>query len=93
MKKIKKYYHIYNFKEKKEEMTIIKNYNKDTNFDGWFYECFFCYIKCSRIETINNDEGTLKSFVCKDCKGKKTYHTYQNFYYKYIENNNLDNII
>ena len=80
------YTHIYEFDIEKQEIIIIKSIDKTINHIGWIFPCILCKTQTSRIKIINNCNGIVKSFVCKDCHKKKYTHILDYYYYfkKYI---------
>ena len=78
--------HLYDFDLDKKEIIIVKSDDKIINRVGWIFPCISCTTPTSRIKIINNCNGVVKSFMCKDCN-KVKYNHYLDYYYyfkKYI---------
>ena len=63
---------------------------------GWMFPCLICSSISSRIQPINTiqNDGLVKSFICKDCKCKEYLHPKPySHYLKYFNFYRLKKII
>ena len=66
-----------------KSITIIRIDSGYIHPHGWMFPCLICSSISSRIRKINtlNEDGIIKSIICKDCKKKNYIHPKPYSYY------------